>query len=67
MLPCPNEPPPKPLGGWFWYGLENSKYKCPNGYQFVNGNYPYWYSNCTVAKVWDPKEVEVCMGKYSYF
>ena len=27
---------------------------------FSGGNYPYWYSNCTVEKVWDPAEVEAC-------
>ena len=65
MLPCPTGPPEKPIGGWFWYDLENSKYKCPNGYMFENGNYPYWYSNCTVAKVWDPPAVESCKRKES--
>ena len=50
----------------FWYGLENSRYKCPNGFEFKNGNYPYWYSNCTLSKVWDPPLVEECVREY-YF
>ena len=65
LLPCPEAPPSKSLGGSFWYGLENSRYKCPNGYEFTNGLYPYWYSNCTLAKVWDPPVVENCHRKQS--
>ena len=64
MLPCPEFPAEKPEGGWFWYDMENSRYKCPNGLMFADGNYPYWYSNCTPAKVWDPEEVEVCIRKF---
>ena len=63
VLPCPKQPPPKPEGGWFWYSLEKARYKCPNGFQFEKGNYPYWYSNCTVAKVWEPLTTENCVGK----
>ena len=63
LLPCPEQPPPKMEGGWAWYGLENTRYKCPNGYEFSTGQYPYWYSNCTLAKVWDPPTVEECVRK----
>ena len=63
VLPCPEYPPEKSLGGWFWYNMENSRYKCPNGFMFANGNYPYWYSNCTMAKIWDPPAVEECIRK----
>ena len=63
MLPCPEYPPEKSLGGWFWYDMQNSRYKCPNGFMFANGNYPYWYSNCTMAKIWDPPTVEECIRK----
>ena len=63
MLPCPKFPAEKPLGGWFWYDMENSRYKCPNGFMFADGSYPYWYSNCTPAKIWDPAEVEDCIRK----
>ena len=45
---------------WYRYDKEFTRYKCPNGYMFSGGNYPYWYSNCTVEKVWDPAEVEAC-------
>ena len=64
LLPCPDQPPPKVEGGWAWYGLENTRYKCPNGFEFSPGQYPYWYSNCTLAKVWDPPEVEECVRKH---
>ena len=67
MLPCPEFPAEKPEGGWFWYDMENSRYKCPNGLMFADGNYPYWYSNCTPAKVWDPEEVENCIRKFLKF
>ena len=33
---------------------------------FENGNFPFWYSNCTVEKVWDPAEGEECIRKYRY-
>jgi hypothetical protein len=65
-LPCRDQPPLFTPGGWFWYGLENSRYKCPNGFKFENGNYPYWYSNCTIQKTWDPPAVESCVRKYTY-
>ena len=71
VLPCPKQPPGKPEGGWFEYHLESSKYKCPNGYEFLNEEigqrfYPYWYSNCTIAKAWDPQETEDCVRKLFY-
>ena len=63
VLPCPVAPPGKSEGGWSWYGIENTRYKCPNGHRFSSGNYPYWYSNCTLAKTWDPPAVEQCVRK----
>ena len=68
VLPCPKLPPGKPEGGWFEYDLQNSKYKCPNGHEFLNDQigqryYPYWYSNCTIAKAWDPPAVDDCVRK----
>ena len=63
MLPCPNQPPPVVAGGWMWYGVESSMYKCPNGFAFQSGNYPYWYSNCTIVKTWDPPAMEKCVRK----
>ncbi len=63
-LPCPEQPPAKPEGGWFWYGVEQSRFKCTNGYQFAPGEYPYWYTSCTPSKVWDPPTMEECVRKF---
>ena len=65
-------PPGKPEGGWFEYDLQNTKYKCPNGYEFLNSQvgqryYPYWYSNCTIAKAWDPPALDDCVRKRIIF
>ena len=71
LLPCPKPPPNPPVGGWWWYDLQNTRYKCPNGFMFetdesnpLTGAYPWWYSNCTVAKLWDPPETAKCIRKY---
>ena len=64
VLPCPGQPPALTPGGWMWYGTEYTKYKCPNGYFFRSGLYPYWYSNCTVMKTWDPPQMEACVRKF---
>ena len=61
VLPCPELPPLIGEGGHFWYHAEFSKYQCPNGRMFASGNFPFWYSNCTVEKVWDPTDVEECI------
>ena len=45
------------------YHKEYTRYKCPNGYMFSGGNYPYWYSNCTVQRRWDPAQVETCIPR----
>jgi hypothetical protein len=63
VLPCPNPPPAQPRGGWMWYGMEATQYKCPNGFGFSTGAFPYSFSNCTSAKVWDPPQADACVGK----
>ena len=69
MLPCPTQPPPNTdhsnqhIGGSRWYHIEFTRYQCPPGKEFESGMFPYWYSNCTVEKLWDPPEVEECVGK----
>ena len=60
VLPCPEAPPLPMTGGWSWYGIQATQYKCPNGHQFINNAYPYWYSNCTLEKIWDPPVVQDC-------
>ena len=50
-----------------WYGLVNTRYKCPNGFEFTSDSYPYTYSNCSVQKKWEPPAVEDCKGKAVFF
>lgn len=61
--PCPAHPPPPPSGGWRWLEAEYTKYKCPNGFKFKTGQYPYWYMNCTARRNWYPEAVEDCIRK----
>ena len=63
VLPCPSQPPAVIDGGWMWYGVDFTKYKCPNGLYFKGGNYPYMYSNCTIVKTWDPPAMAECIRK----
>jgi hypothetical protein len=63
VLPCKKYPPPPPTGGWMWYNNYNTKYRCPDGFEFSSGSFPYWYSNCTVLKVWDPPQADTCKRK----
>ena len=63
MLPCPEQPPDPSPGGSRWYHIEFTRYSCPRGKEFDSGLYPYWYSNCTVEKLWDPETIEECVGK----
>ena len=67
MLPCPEQPPDPSPGGSRWYHIEFTRYSCPRGKEFESGLYPYWYSNCTVEKLWDPETIEECVGKQKKF
>ena len=75
VLPCPEQPPPysdkletnQHVGGSRWYHIEFTRYQCPPGKEFATGAFPYWYSNCTVEKLWDPSEVEECVGNFRHF
>ncbi len=64
-LLCPNSPPKKPEGGYSWFEYDRNKYKCPGGYMFEGGHYPYWWANCTVQKVWNPLKTIPCVRKSS--
>ena len=39
------------------------RYKCPNGYMFATGEWPYWRANCTVQKEWNPQEAVPCVRR----
>ena len=60
MLPCLDPPPPKPTGGWSWYGFSETKYKCPDGYEFLDGSFPYAYAKCNLMQKWEPAEQMEC-------
>ena len=62
MLPCPDDPPSPPEGGWMWYNISKTTYKCPEGFEFSDGSYPLRYSECNLKKKWDPPEQLVCKG-----
>jgi hypothetical protein len=47
-----------------WYGPEYTRYKCPNGYFFKSGSYPYFYSNCSIVKTWEPAALDPCTRKF---
>ena len=77
MLPCPQGPPPPPVvtgvapdevskGGHRWYHVEFTRYSCPAGKIFSSGMFPFWYSNCTVEKVWDPDVADTCIGESNF-
>ena len=63
VLPCPGVPPSVESGAMMWYDIQFTRYTCPAGKQFESGAFPYWYSNCTVEKIWDPPAVAICVGK----
>ena len=58
------EPPEKPEGGFTWYNIRATKYRCPMSYMFESGN-QYEYSTCTVVKTWAPDVLMDCVRKYS--
>ena len=62
-LPCEKTPPELPVGGWTWYEFDFSRYKCPNGFGFADGSYPYWFSECGADKNWLPDEVDECVPR----
>ena len=63
VLPCPKTPPDPPIGGWSWYGIAETTYKCPNGHEFLDGSYPNSTAKCNLLKQWEPSEQMECQGK----
>ena len=63
VLPCPKTPPDPPNGGWSWYGIAETTYKCPNGHAFLDGSYPNSTAKCNLLKQWEPAEQMECQGK----
>ena len=62
---CPTEPPPAPEGEGSErvFGMEVTKYRCKNGYQWANGKWPYLEMEC-LNKKWAPKTLPDCVREY---
>lgn len=64
-LYCAEPPPPAPEGEGSEraFGFEITKYRCKNGYQWKNGQWPYLEMECLNRK-WSPKLLPECVRKY---
>ena len=58
-------PPPAPEGEGSEriFGMEVTKYRCKNGYQWANGKWPYLEMEC-LNKKWAPKTLPDCVCEY---
>ncbi|XP_059096709.1 sushi, von Willebrand factor type A, EGF and pentraxin domain-containing protein 1-like [Tigriopus californicus] len=63
QLPCKEAPPPPPEGGWSWFEFDYSRYRCPNGFMFEDGSFPYWYANCSANRKWNPSKIQPCIPR----
>ncbi|TRY78180.1 hypothetical protein TCAL_06223 [Tigriopus californicus] len=61
QLPCPRAPPKAPEGGWLWFGMDQTKYQCPNGYEFQGGSGPYMVTECAANRKWRPSVTRKCV------
>ncbi|XP_059096703.1 uncharacterized protein LOC131891197 [Tigriopus californicus] len=62
-LPCPRAPPKAPEGGWLWFGMDQTKYQCPNGYEFQGGSGPYMVTECAANRKWRPSVTRKCVPR----
>ena len=62
LLPCADQPPKAPKGGWMWFDLLDTQYKCPHGYKFETGDDLYSVV-CTAARHWSREELPKCIRK----
>ena len=62
---CPDQPPPAPEGEGSErvFGMEVTKYRCKNGFQWPNGKWPYLEMEC-LNKKWAPKTLPECVREY---
>ena len=63
-LPCPEQPVPAKDGEGSErnYGPEITTYRCPNGYMWQDGQWPYLQMECLNRK-WVPKELPDCKSR----
>ena len=62
---CPEQPPPahEGEGSERVFGMEVTKYRCKNGFQWSNGKWPYLEMEC-LNKKWAPKQLPECVREY---
>ena len=62
---CPDQPPPAPEGEGSErvFGMEVTKYRCKNGFEWSNGKWPYLEMEC-LNKKWAPKTLPECVCEY---
>ena len=62
-LPCVDQPPAAPAGGLRTYGMVETTYTCPAGFQFTTGLF-LEKSTCTPAEVWFPSYLPMCESEF---
>ena len=67
-LPCPSQPPDvlPGEGAERNYGMEITTYRCPNGYEWVTGDWPYLEVEC-LNKKWSRTTLPDCRSKIKYY
>jgi hypothetical protein len=60
-LPCKEDPPPVLAGegAEMNFGVEVTTYRCPNGYMWETGDFPYFEVEC-LNKKWSRKDLPAC-------
>ena len=63
-LPCNEQPPPvlEGEGAERNYGPDITTYRCPNGYEWHNGQWPYLENECLNRK-WSHKTLPPCKSE----
>ena len=64
---CAELPPraPEGEGAERVFGMEVTRYRCPNGFQWEGGQWPYLEMEC-LNKKWAPKQLPSCVSKYTW-
>ena len=63
-LPCKEAPPPalEGEGAERNYGVEVTTYRCPNGFMWETGHWPYFELEC-LNKKWSRKQLPSCKSE----
>ena len=46
------------------FGMEVTRYRCPNGFLWEGGQWPYLEMEC-LNKKWAPRKLPACVSKYA--